>query len=353
MARPLRVEYPGALYLVTARTLPRQRLYRDSTELEDFLGRLPQLAEAFGAVFHAFSVLPNHYHLLVETPGGNLSRVLHRLNAGYTATVNAGRRRRGPLLQSRFRAVLTEESWLVPLSVYVHLNPTRKGLTEEPWTWPGSSARAYPPGVEEVPGLHRDRVLELAGGEEAYARKIREAMETPPRPPWKQVWRQVVLGGEDLRRRVAAALEGANPREFAGFKATPSGPSLDEVLELVSESTGLGPDEILRGKFQRLLVRKVAIYLARRFTGLTLREIGEAFGVDYTTVHMAARRLEELRRADPSVESFVSGLEQELRSRRDREGEGGPEAERKSRRRKRQVKGGGRDEKADSQLKLF
>lgn len=316
MTRPLRIEFPGALYVVTARALPRQRLFREASEAEDFVARLPALREGFGAVFHGFCMVSDHYHLLVETPRGNLSRVLHRLNAGYTATVNARRNRTGPLLHSRYRSVLIEEEpWLVRLSIHIHLNPVRKRAAKDPWEYLGSSARAFGVKAAGIPGLETSRVLDLAGGRESYRGLLEAALRKPPPAPWKEVWRQTVLGGEALRARALGGLEGKDLREYAGFSHRPEGLDLDELLALVAEHTGLRTEDIVRGKFQRVLARKAALYLARRFTGLTLREIGDAFGVDYTTVHMAARRVEELRSAEPAVDEFLLGMEEELRAR--------------------------------------
>ncbi len=313
MARPLRVEFAGGLYLVTARSLPRQRLFRDAAEMEDFLSRLPELAEGFDVACHAFCLLPDHYHLLLETPQPNLARALHRLNAGYTARANARRRRRGPLLRSRYRSLVLGEEWLVPLSVHVHLNPVRKRLTGDPWSYAGSSTRAYAGAPGAVPGLVTARILALAGGKSAYRARIEAALDDPPAAPWRHVWRQAVLGGADLRQRVLSSVEGRDVREIPGFGTRPEGPSPEQVVALVAEQTGLPVSQLTSGKFQRVLARKVAIHLAWRFTGRTLKEIGEVFGVDYTTVHMAVRRLEELRARDPAVEEFVAGLEEELR----------------------------------------
>ena len=363
MARPLRVEFPGAQYLVTARAVPRQKLFRNPEEAADFAGRLPQLAETFGAVFHGYCLLPDHYHLLVETPQANLSRVLHRLNSGYTASVNAGRRRKGPLLQSRYRSILIDEDpWLLRLSVYVHLNPVREKLSRDPWSYPAASASAFGAGGAAIPGLATDKILALAGGREGYAALMEQALQKPPAAPWKEVWRQSVLGGEGLRNRVLAALEGVDTRELAGFSARPQGVDLDQVIRLVAENTGVEPREILRSKFQRVLARKLAIHLARRFTGLTLRQIGEAFGADYTTIHMASRRVEELRREDPGVDELLKALEGEL----GRLGSApqtaleGDEAEVPRRKRGSRKKGGERKKAGEekprretSQLKLF
>jgi REP element-mobilizing transposase RayT len=312
MSRPLRVEYPGALYLVTARVMPRQRLFRDDAERRDFLGRLPELAASYGALFHGFCVLPDHYHLLVETPLGNLSRVVHRLNAGYTAALNGRRNRAGPLLHSRYRALLLGEEWLVPLTLHVHLNPVRKKLTPDPWSYLGSSARAFGATPVLVPGLTTDRVLSLAGGRAAYVARLEAAVRARPPAPWKQAWRQLVLGGEDLRRRVLEVTRGRDVREVPGFSPRSPGTSLATVLAVVGERTGLEAGQITGGKYQRVLARKAAIYLARRFTSCTLREIGDTFGVDYTTVHMTVRRVEELRTRDAALGAFLASLEEAL-----------------------------------------
>ena len=311
MARPLRVEFPGAVYLVTARALPRRRLYRDPDDLRQIAGWLPELAQAYGIVLHAFCVLPGHYHLLVETPGANLSRAVHRFNARLTALARSGRRRPGPVLRGRFRSLVIDPGeWLVPLSVRVHLNPVRKRLAPDPWAHQGSSARAFLPEPDPVPGVDPGRVLGLAGGPAAYTRLLEQALRDPPPPPWGRVWRGIVLGDGGLRARVLELLEGRDLREVPGFGRSGADPGrLDEIVDRVAEYTGLDPGQIVRGKYQRVLARKVAIYLARRHTGLTLRQIGERFGLDYTSVHMVVRRMEGLRRADPAVDELVTELE--------------------------------------------
>ncbi len=351
MARPLRIEFPGALYWVAAHAVPRQKLFRDDEEEQDFVGRLPDLASGFGAVFHGFCLLPSRYELLVETPRANLSRVLHRLNSGYTATVNARRRRRGALLQSRYRAVLVDDPWLLRLSVSLHAAPVRERKARDPWAYPGSSARAYAAG-SSIPGLSTDRVLRLAGGRERYAKLLEDELSDPAPPPGSSVWRQVVLGGEGLRQRALDAAAGKDVREIAGFRAPREGLTLDDVVNAVAESTGLPPEQIRTGKFQRVLARKAALYLVRRFTPCTLREIGDAFGVDYTTVHMASRRVEDLRRKDAGVEAFLGVLEEELESRGSPgPGAAGPEPSRRPRARgARKPAEAGRE---GGQLKLF
>ncbi len=331
MARPLRLEFPGGVYLVTARTRPRVRLFRSAEDLERLAARIADLVRAHGAVVHAFCFLPDHYHLLVETPRGNLSRVVHRLNAG----IAASRRPRsgGALFRGRYRALAIEPgAWLVPLSIHVHLNPVRRKAAADPWSYPGSSAPAYA-GLP-VEGVSTDRVLALAGGADAYRRRLEEARARPAGRPWKEAWQGVALGGPEFVERIRSMLSGRDLREIPGFGRRGRGPGMDEVVAHVAAFTGLSPEEILRGKYQRVLARRAAMYLARRCTDLTLRRIGEAFGVDYTAVHMAVRRLDEQRREDPVLDAFLEELEAGFRAEAAREGDGrpAPRARRRQRR---------------------
>ncbi|GAB6063777.1 helix-turn-helix domain-containing protein [Deferrisoma palaeochoriense] len=309
MARPVRIEFPGATYLVTAKALPRRRWFRTADEAAALVVRLPEIVDAYGVRVHAACVLPDHYHLLLETPRANLSRAVHRWNTFLTARVKA----EGPILRGRFRALLIDpEDWLVPLSVRVHLNPVRRGLADHPAEYPASSARAYWEPRAGMPGVWTRSVLSRAGGREAYRKALEAELATPSPPPWKEAWRGLVLGGDGLRQRALALLGGRDLREFPGFGRPEPAADLDAVVARVAEYTGFSPEQVVRGKFQRVLARKLALYLARKYTGLTLREIGERFGLDYTSVHMAVRRTEERRRDDPALDAMLRDLEASL-----------------------------------------
>ncbi|NOY43969.1 MAG: hypothetical protein GXP50_00735, partial [Deltaproteobacteria bacterium] len=304
MARPLRVEFPGAVHLVTGKALPRRKLFRSEDEALALAARLTDLVDAYGVRVHAYCLLPDHYHLLVETPRPNLSQAIHRWN-GFVAALRRGD---GPVLRGRYRSVLVDpDEWLVPLSVHVHLNPVRKGLAVAAGAYGPSSAGAY---LNGDPGaVNTDRILGLAGGKEAYQALLERETRRPSPPPWDRVWKQVVLGGEALRDRVRELLEGRDLREVPEFGRPDPVADLDTVIGRVAEYTGLAPEQVVRGKYQRVLARKVALYLARRYTGLTLRDIGRAFGLDYTSVHMSVRRTEERRRRDPALDAMIRELE--------------------------------------------
>jgi len=144
MVRPPRIEYEGACYHVTSRGNDRQAVFFSNRDYRKFLGYLAAAKEKFGCVIHAYVLMTNHYHLVVETPRPNLGRVMHFLNGSYTIYVNVKHRRGGHLFQGRFKALIVDrDACLLELTRYIHLNPVRTSLVERPETYPYSSYRTY------------------------------------------------------------------------------------------------------------------------------------------------------------------------------------------------------------------
>src|SRR5581483_5147718 len=140
MARPLRLEFPGALYHVTARGNAREAICLDDEDREMFLEVLGQAIKRFNWLCHAYCLMTNHYHLMIETPDGNLSLGMRHLNGVYTQRFNRRHRRVGHVFQGRFKGILLErDSYLLELCRYVVLNPVRAGMLKHPAKYPWSS----------------------------------------------------------------------------------------------------------------------------------------------------------------------------------------------------------------------
>ena len=108
MARPLRIEYPGAFYHVTSRGNEQKDIFRSRKDREKFLSYLESAKERYGAAIHTFCLMNNHYHLLLETPAGNLSQIMRHINGAYTTYFNVKRKRSGHLFQGRYKAILVD-----------------------------------------------------------------------------------------------------------------------------------------------------------------------------------------------------------------------------------------------------
>ena len=140
MSRPLRIEFPNALYHVTARGDRREDIFEDDEDRRMFLSTLARVVTQFNWICHAWCLMDNHYHLLIQTPDGNLSKGMRQLNGIYTQAGNRRHRRVGHLFQGRFKAVLVDsDAYLLEVSRYVVLNPVRAGTVKKPGAWPWST----------------------------------------------------------------------------------------------------------------------------------------------------------------------------------------------------------------------
>ena len=143
MSRPLRIEYDGALYHLTTRGNERRPIFKDDGDRQLFLTTLAQVTERFHWICHAYCLMSNHYHLVVETPDGNLSKGMRQLNGVYTQAYNRRHHRIGHLFQGRFKGILIQkDSHYLEVCRYVVLNPVRAKAVKHPRQWPWSSYRA-------------------------------------------------------------------------------------------------------------------------------------------------------------------------------------------------------------------
>ena len=172
MARPLRIEYPGAVYHVTSRGNEKKAVFKDDSDRDAFLKTLAHVNKRYNWICHAYCLMDNHYHLLIETPEGNLSLGMRQLNGVYTQTVNRRHGRIGHLFQGRFKAILIQkDSHLLEVCRYVVLNPVRAAVVERPGDWKWSSYRATSGQANPHPCLTRDWVLAQFGRERVKAGK--------------------------------------------------------------------------------------------------------------------------------------------------------------------------------------
>jgi putative transposase len=172
MARPLRIEYDGALYHVTSRGNDRKPIFKEDSDRELFLSTLTHVNERFHWICHAYCLMNNHYHLVIETPDGNLSKGMRQLNGVYTQTFNKRHRRTGHVFQGRFKAILVQkDSHLLEVCRYVVLNPVRAKTVSHPRQWKWSSYHATA-GIAAVSGcLTVDDILTHFGQRMAIAQE--------------------------------------------------------------------------------------------------------------------------------------------------------------------------------------
>lgn len=200
MARPLRIQYPGAVYHLTLQGNAKKPVYKDDQDRESFLMTLQQVNKRYNWICHAYCLMDNHYHLLIETRDANLSLGMRQLNGVYTQAFNKRHGREGHLFQGRYKAILIQkDTHLIEVCRYVVLNPVRAHIKKRPEEWTWSSYRATAGHEEAHPCLTADWVLGQFGrrrgdAEKKYHQFVRERLgkETI----WNEVKGQAILGEE-------------------------------------------------------------------------------------------------------------------------------------------------------------
>lgn len=286
MARPLRLEYEGALYHVTARGNARQSLYRDDTDRKRFLQLLGDEIAQQRWRCYAYCLMNNHYHLLLETPEGKLSPGMRRLNGSYTQGFNRRHRRVGHVLQGRFKSILVDkDSYLLELCRYIVLNPVRARLVTKAQDWPWSSfrataGRASSPSWLDVPGVlrlfHRSREV----AQHTYKEFVREGMTQAS--PWEQVRGQIFLGNDTFLSQMARLVKGKRLTNVPSAQTKPTRLSGKEVLERVARVYELNPKEVLGRTHSEAY--QTAAWLLRLAANEPLIEVAKRFGVSPSRV---------------------------------------------------------------------
>ncbi len=181
MARPLRTEFAGALYHVIARGNARQDIFLSDADRENFLELLHRACDRYQWFCHAFCLMSNHYHLLIEIQAATLSKGMKYINGGYTQNFNRRHKRVGHVFQGRFKGILVEkDSHLLELSRYIVLNPVRAEMVRSAQDWPRSSYRATAGLAAPPPSLTTDWILGNFGSQRATGLSaINSAREEP------------------------------------------------------------------------------------------------------------------------------------------------------------------------------
>ena len=277
MARPLRIEYPGAIYHLTSRGNARENIFLGNTDRYEFLQILGSVVEKYNWLCHAYCLMGNHYHLLIETPDPNLSLGMRQLNGVYTQRFNRRHNRVGHIFQGRYKSIVVEKNrHLLELCRYVVLNPVRSSMASEPkeWEWSSYQATAYPVKVPDF--LSVDWILSQFGEKKniarnAYRKFIAEGLISTGERPWKNLVGQFIFGGTDfvidIQSRLSEVQEIGEIPRIQRFPGRPSLKFLFSEQEIKDKS-----------------YRNQQIEVAHMQHGYTLKKIADQLKMHYTTV---------------------------------------------------------------------
>lgn len=202
MVRPLRIEYPGALYHVMSRGNAYRDIYLDNIDRNFFLGNLANCIETYNLVCHAYCLMGNHYHLLIETPEGNLSKAMRDINGIYTQWFNWKNQTIGHLLQGRYKAyVIEKEAYFLAVARYIVNNPIAKNIVRSPDNWEWSNFCATSGIIVPPPWLERNFTLSLFSEEknEAESQYFNFVCDTRTQlSPYENLKEGIILGSQQI-----------------------------------------------------------------------------------------------------------------------------------------------------------
>jgi REP element-mobilizing transposase RayT len=307
MARKSRIHFPGALYHVILRGNPEQDLFNTDDDRTYFYSLLAEGVERFNCKIHAFCLMTDHIHLAVQVGETPLSRLMQNITFRHTRWINRSQKRSGPLFRGRFKAILVDDnSFLLDLVRYIHLNPTRSGLGLDPKSYPWSSQKAYC-GLEKIGWLTIEPVLTRFDSHERiainrYQRFVVDALREGHRPEFqKGSGTDVrVLGNDNFVARVHQLVpDSTGPR-----------PDLATVVDLIAEEYALNSEQLSAPGKERLAAeaRAVAALISFEEKISTLSELGAQLNRAAATLSSAVTRLKKRMKNDRVLAEKVATI---------------------------------------------
>ena len=277
MARPLRIELAGGIYHVTSRGNGRNDIYLADEDRINWLGLFDEVCNRFNWVCHAYCLMTNHYHIVVETVEGNLSKGMRHLNGVYTQSFNRRHQRVGHVFQGRYKAILVEkDNYLLELSRYVVLNPVRARMVNDAGDWSWSSYLAMTGQAAKLDCLQTDWLLAQFASEKnqtiiGYQNFVRSGVGLPP--VWEGLKSQIFLGNKAFVEKMQSRIKtGTN--------------DLTEIPRAQRRSIG----RPLIFYIENYTSAKEGMKKAYETGDYTMQEIAIAFGVHYSTVSRAVNK---------------------------------------------------------------
>ncbi len=311
MARPLRITYPGAIYHIINRGSRKDDIFHCARDKDQFLSKLHSSAEKYSIRIYCYCLMDNHFHLLIETPDEKLSEFMHLLQCGYANWYKVRYNLVGPLFQSRFKSVLVEnERYLISLSAYIHLNPYRAKMVDNPADYRWSSCRQFLRN-EKSELVDPDFVLKYAGGIDNYRYIMQKMIQDVP--SHEQIYGKFgILGDASFKDKVVASLKHLEINEKAVLdyrdlkRIEPS-----VIAHKTSAVLGVSISD-LTSKTKGNIARKIYLYLLKKHTSLKIVSIAKLAEMTPFAAGELIRRFNKEILLSKEIEEKLRAVEKQL-----------------------------------------
>jgi putative transposase len=329
MARPLRIQFPGAFYHITCRGNERKVIFSDQNDQDTFLEKLSLSLEIFNVSLLAYVLMPNHFHLLLTTPEGNLSEFMRHFNISYTSAFNRRHKRVGHLYQGRYKAfVIHADNYLLEVSRYIHLNPIRiKILRKEPFKkiWErlvkhkGSSLPGYLTLKKSNDFMDYGALLGYMEGDnrrgrEKYRKFLQDGIGQKIENPLLLGKGSGIVGGVDFVKWIKEKVVGKeiSHREYPALREIRKKYEAEELIKAFGQIVNKGKEELCQ-RGTRTVERAMLMELLYRYSKLSQPKIGNIIGgIDYSSVSQARKRLRVQMEKDRRLKKRFEKISDEL-----------------------------------------
>ena len=320
MARPWRIQYDGAYYHVLSRGNEGRDIFYDHADRKVFLETLGETSERFDVEVYAFVLMTNHYHILLQTRGANLSRAMQWFGVTYTRRFNNRHFRVGHLFQGRFKSILVEnDAYVAELSCYIHRNPLRAGMVKRLIDYGWSSYPVYAYGRKGPNWLKTDLILAHFQGEDpqgAYRRKVQSYAGEEKRL-WEDFRQGLALGTGRFVDLIKRRYSGGKPhREIPQQRGVVGRVNTEEVIKKASglfhcDTAGFKEKGRLYGKEKDK--RDLLVFFLWEGGAYNNREIGDMFGITYSAVSHIVKQMKAKVKTDQDFRNNYALLNSQIK----------------------------------------
>lgn len=295
MARPPRIEFPGAFYHIIVRGNQKQDIFIDKQDRTEFLERIKHYKEKYGFVLYAYVLMTNHVHLLIETPKTPISKIMQLINFTYTQYFNKKYGKVGHLFQGRYKSFLCDrDEYLLGLVRYIHLNPVRAGIASSPEAYQWSSHRNYltkDKGIADPDDVLRLFSVRVSDARKLYGNFVSEAIGTGTDASFYNAAEQQVIGGDLFLEKVEGKIDKLDkPIRKA---------SLQQIIKAVEEVSGITWDEIIsRSRKEEIIFSRGLLIAAWRETGHRMTDLQPMLNRDLSVLSRLSKITENQKGQD-------------------------------------------------------
>jgi len=319
MSRPLRIDYPNAWHHVMNRARRGQCLFKDENDYQMFIDLLIETSELFNLYVAAYSLMPNHYHLLVQTPDANLARCMRHINGVFTQRYNIVHKCDGTLFRGRYKSIIVDaDSYLLQLVRYIHMNPIKAGLSKQMNQYSWSSHKGYISKAKKWYWLYKDFVLSMLSPEpndqiSAYKLFMAQDADRSLLKVFEREYLPVVLGSADFTSWIKNVFYKKKIDRQVPMSRKLA-PDLETIMAQVCRSYGIKRKKLVHvRRGVRNEPRDVAIYMIRTLRGEPLMRIGTVFNLNhYSSISSAVCRVKGSLIRDSALKNRIEKIQSEL-----------------------------------------